>query len=217
MKFYSYLNEDDDISSSHIKELLEKDCKPILKLINDKRIYFVRETDRFSSHSTIQKVQVRTDRKPTDTPLELHKIIDNEFKRLFGWKVRSEGVFCWSRKLSRIDTSTDSPSDRACVFPIGNFKIVFAYVDFFEGRDLFNYMARLYDRMSSTQYNFKRNYTDESPKFKRKFENEVIKAIGENYTSRISELTGGILTGEVSIKCKEYYLVHKNIVKELFG
>jgi len=47
----------------------------------------------FPPISTIKTITPRKDRKPTDTPKEIHNKLDSLFQKKFGWKVRSEGVF----------------------------------------------------------------------------------------------------------------------------
>lgn len=41
----------------------------------------------------IELFYARKDRRPKDTPLEVHNWFDGMFKKKFGWKARSEGVF----------------------------------------------------------------------------------------------------------------------------
>jgi hypothetical protein len=42
--------------------------------------------------------KVRTNREPTDMPLDIHYEIDESFYKKFGWKPRSEGMFVFPRQ-----------------------------------------------------------------------------------------------------------------------
>jgi hypothetical protein len=61
----------------------------------------------------------RTDRKPLDTHPQISKLIDDQFNEKFGWKPRSQGVFCFSKE--RKHGATDFGKLHQIV-PIGNFK-----------------------------------------------------------------------------------------------
>jgi hypothetical protein len=49
-----------------------------------------------------QLKNIRKNRKPLDTPLQIHNYWNNLFQKKFGWKVRSEGVFVWAVKKNLI-------------------------------------------------------------------------------------------------------------------
>lgn len=110
MRFDDYLiNEQDytpiQLDAAKIYTTLSKDCKMFLKefekteqpvpkgskSIPSSYRWLLRGT--YKSTDKIKKVTPRSDRQPKDTPPELHKLLDWEFKRRFGWYARSEGVF----------------------------------------------------------------------------------------------------------------------------
>jgi hypothetical protein len=70
-------------------------------------------------------------------PDELHDYLDEQFKKKFGWKARSEGVFCVRSK--QIAYNYGNPYS---VFPIGNYKYIYSnkihdlYVHFDELKEI---------------------------------------------------------------------------------
>lgn len=45
---------------------------------------------------SVQKFSARSNRRPKDTPQEVHEFLDKFFQTNFGWKARSQGVFAAS-------------------------------------------------------------------------------------------------------------------------
>ena len=66
----------------------------------------------------------RTNRTPMDTPSEIQEQIDRGFYHVFGWKPRSEGVFC----VADIGTARNYSSGRraSVIFPKNGFKYVWS-------------------------------------------------------------------------------------------
>ena len=113
-----------------IVTILERDCGPFiqeLKKIKSGLLY--RGTKR--SVPDIKKIKVRKDRKPLDTPPEVHNHLDNEFKKKFGWFARSEGVF-----TTPVRYDTGDYGDPYFFFPIGKYKFVWSKTVM----DLFGYI-----------------------------------------------------------------------------
>jgi len=75
MKFKTFLNET-FIPKENILKILQKNCGPFLnelkKHLNGELLY----TGRKNVSSPFAKKQVRSDRKPTDTPKEIHQLVD---------------------------------------------------------------------------------------------------------------------------------------------
>jgi hypothetical protein len=62
---------------------------------------------------------VRQDRIPLDTPEETHDIIDNEFYDEFGFRPRSNSLFCY------VDyRKTMSYGKTYAIFPTGRYKLL---------------------------------------------------------------------------------------------
>jgi hypothetical protein len=125
MKFAIYINElADDLSGA--AKLIERDCQPFLK--EARQIWFKRGTKK-NIKSNLRKFKARSDRQPKDTPRWLHNIFDEAFKKKFGWKARSEGVFA-----SASTYQSEVYGKSYLIFPIGDFKFVYSHhvVDLFD-------------------------------------------------------------------------------------
>jgi hypothetical protein len=127
MKLREYLIEEyDDDNFNDIISIIKKDCKKYIKeLISYDKILF-RGLDKLprntsSIRKNFWKVKPRKDRTPGDTPEELHNYLDLQFKKKFGWKARSEGVFC-----SRSRSTTYNYGSPYFVFPIGDYKYLYS-------------------------------------------------------------------------------------------
>jgi hypothetical protein len=81
-------------SNEDIIKILEKDCSQILSVLKKNKKYLYRGTKK--RHEGLKVFTTRDDRKPRDTKPWLHELIDEAFKKEFGWSVRKEGVFATS-------------------------------------------------------------------------------------------------------------------------
>ncbi len=96
MKYIKKFNESYSNSEFHkeIAEILKKECRPFIELSKSCNIELWRGvTHKFiDKHSTeISKLAYRVkhkDRKPIDTPSELHDRLNLAFIEKFGWPVR---------------------------------------------------------------------------------------------------------------------------------
>lgn len=86
MRLYNFLNESDEIT---IDKVLSDCDKALSEFGNHTRLW------RGVNYgvASVFKVIPRKDRRPKDTPLQVQNILDDLFKKKFGWKARSEGVF----------------------------------------------------------------------------------------------------------------------------
>jgi hypothetical protein len=90
MRFINYINESIEYST------IERDCKYYLDILREnlpKEKRLIRTESELGDPIIIKKT-TRKDRKPRDTPLLIHNIVDDILSKKFGWKPRSEGVFC---------------------------------------------------------------------------------------------------------------------------
>ena len=116
VKFYKYLNET-EIISSDIWENMVKDCKTFLKDVKRNKIFLY--SGRRGGTSSIFIKRIRKDRKPLDTPEEIHNKLDNAFQREFGVKARSGAMF------TKITSDVGYYGDPYFVIPKGNnYKII---------------------------------------------------------------------------------------------
>jgi len=106
-----------------IWQALEKDCKPFIKEMDKTGIAFTTLFQRGMGKniSVMKKFTTRKDRQPVDTPLYLHEAFDKAFNEIFGWKVRSQGVFTSSNV-----SSSSHYGIPYIFFPAGKFKFVWS-------------------------------------------------------------------------------------------
>lgn len=139
MRFFNFLNEDNIIINGNpisedevrffINELwpkLEKDCKKYIReLISDRSANrYDNLLQRGASKLVMptSKQRVRKDRKPKDTPGQLHEAFDQAFKNIYGWKARSQALFCTAnRKIAK-----DYGKNVYLIFPIGNYEYLYS-------------------------------------------------------------------------------------------
>jgi len=201
MRFTEYLNEFNsmvyDTSQEVVEQLakiLKTECGPMISFIRKHNFekYFCRWTSDSPlssdiSNELIIKKTTRTNRQPKDTPLKIHKALDIVFKRRFGWKVRSEGVFA-------LPTTPDGFNDKSWLFfPVGKLDYVWAHGI----ADLYLTWRDSYDAPISGS----------------DFANSII----DKYTNKDLDKAFQSVGYEVSFRCKEYYLVNYNLRDKLFA
>lgn len=167
MKFLNYLNElilpkkpKGNPGIGLTKDLIEaisiikKDCLIFLNQVKGKVNYpLIRHVQPAVTETQLIKKITRSNRKAMHTKQDVSDFYDNELKKKFGWKPRSEGVFCWGQNRNWAGDSRGF-----FMFPIGNFKFVWNT----EVADLY---ASLPMSFSGATYfkvveNIMKNYTD---------------------------------------------------------
>lgn len=98
-KFKEYIiekNEILDIVDDFIDHCKRNGNKRVLRKMAQSNKGFVRNMNYVSSVSGFDK-RTQSNRRPLDTPLITHNIINNWFEKKFNWRARSENtLFCWS-------------------------------------------------------------------------------------------------------------------------
>ena len=122
MRLKQYITE--ATLSNKFIDYLDKNCQPFLKefglnyAVKNEFIY------RGLQRRTVKGfniIKARKDRKPRLISQKLHEILDEYTKKLFGWKVRSEGIFTGSNDLA-INYTSSQPH---IFIPIGNYKYIY--------------------------------------------------------------------------------------------
>jgi hypothetical protein len=93
-----------------------------------------KELNMWGEGIVIHKKKVRKDRKPKDMDIKTHKELNKLFHKKFGWKVRSEGLFCTGNI-----NEAGGYGYEFLVFPIGEFKYVWSP----EIRDLYSFIEEM--------------------------------------------------------------------------
>ena len=129
MKFNEYLIENEDINKMILKIYFS--CLPFLKELRKNGIknFLYRGTNK--SLKNMSMIIPRKNREPSDMRLGVHNELDNLFKKRFGWKPRSEGVFATFNY--HIANEYGNPY---LFFPIGEYKYIFSP----KIEDLFTYV-----------------------------------------------------------------------------
>lgn len=181
-----------------IKEILERDCKKFIdESIKTNTILF-RGISRLSGSVYLDNEKVediflkkrRKDRYPIDTKREITSIFDNLSYKLFGIKLRSEGVFA-SKDPTVTCTYSKIYNNRHrktyIFFPVGDYK-------YFWNKDIIDF----YSKISSEHWYYKQNGVDPLP---------VIKNLAEGYVSKdLEKLT----IQEIIFDCENYYIIDEN-------
>jgi len=102
---------------------ISKECSEIIEIYRDIEVYLYRGINNISGEMGFRIP--RRDRLPKDTPIEIQEKLDIEFKKKFGWKARSEGVFVTPRYNTASTYGTGYP---VVVFPVNGFKYLWSPV-----------------------------------------------------------------------------------------
>ena len=205
MRLIDYLTEDE--GDAEIK--IEKECKPWLTASKGYDVY-----RGMWGKKDFDKIKVRKDRRPLDTPLDVHNELDNIFKKHFGWKARSGGL------LATGDRRVAGTYGEAYkIFPIGRFRFIWSnkvhdlygrYVEFMTKEGL------IYSGGGKWKINQERKDViiagEEDLSMDRigEFQGRVFKKLDDlikkEYSS--SNLINAIKSNnEIMIDCKEYYAI----------
>lgn len=146
--FKQYLSEAERLT---VKQVLERDCAPFLKESKQNGLIYrgikglnPEDADNVAREANSVPVDdllywtktVRTDRKPKDTHPSMHAMINDWFKKKFGFGARSETMFCLGEKGIKNLRQYGTP---CIVFPIGEFQYVWSPTV----TDLYNEVGKL--------------------------------------------------------------------------
>jgi hypothetical protein len=117
MRFEYFVNEmrKPSIGIEGLYEKITKNCKQVLREINRGVLF----RGVLSGGNFLEKIP-RKNRLPLSTDIKTHEILDAAFQKKFGWKVRSEGVFC-----SRTYEGALGYGNIYVIFPVDGYKYVF--------------------------------------------------------------------------------------------
>jgi hypothetical protein len=219
MRLQKYIiNENqEDISLDKILSMIKKNCKTFLKEV-DGFLYRGSNKKVFD----IEKFKTRKDRRPLGTAQEDHDKLDKLFNKKFGWKARSEGLFCAG------DLSTVKQYGKVnLVFPIGDYKYVWSpkvkdLTLYLEKEKYLKYYKHYKRRTEGVLFTLVKHRFDEYEELLNEYGNyeydKFLKETVNKYISKnLSDLIG--TKNEVSIKCNYYYLVNvlysEDIAKDL--
>ena len=184
MNYQDYLIEEEKGLAYYVPKI-QAECKPFLKDIRNAGGTLFRD-DTKNRNKPIWKKVTRTNRKPLDSPIDLHNILDDWFLKKFGWRARSNALFCWPLKFT-----SQYVSNKWLVFPAGNYKFIWSdKVD-----DLWGDVGEIFNDTEATFKYFLEHFAD-------------------SYRStKIKESM--IWSGEIMINCKYSYLARAELMGPL--
>jgi len=218
MRLIRHLNEDTwfeekDKAIAMIKE----DCKPVLKEIKKAKKLIWRGAK--IQNSLITRRRTRMNRRPLNTEIEIHKILDQLFKKKFGWRARSQSI----TGTSNMDSALMFGDRPYLLFPIGEYDVIwrknigdFIQViplwveDYFEAKAGKINIRRLIEIWSR---GILKGIDADDPDV----EKILLVKIKKDLEYEVSKCTSGKLSQalkgrhELMFKCKEYYLVEGNM------
>lgn len=153
MRLKRFINEYDESDYNELFDLLERDCKPFIDnfLKKHNTILFRGSTMRVKGF--IERKRVRENRKPYDTPLELHNEVDEIFKKYYGWNVRSNSAFVSPSFHTAIAYGTGT----YLFFPIGKYDFVYSK----KIHDLFGFFGQTSVCIRNSCYGIDSFFTDD--------------------------------------------------------
>ena len=195
--FITLKKDDEEEFNSIFIENLKKECAPYLKMVKGKELYRGIEGE----DSAYIKKKVRTNRKPKDTPIEIHEYLDKELHRRFGWYPRSNGMFATSNF-----GEADIFGEVFVVFPVGPVK----YLWNTKTEDIYKWLSDLFRNMVDPSWSIKRDWYRASKEQREDFMKTISgkHSIIDNYTNK--GLQNAIeKEHEIVFNCKEYYGIEK--------
>lgn len=174
-----------------VMDILRRDCGPYIK---EKALGENLWRGMKKDIGDFTKITPRKNRRPKDMPWELHEALDNAFKEEFGWKARSEAVFCSS---SLYDAGFYG--DIYIIYPIGKIKYVYSPV-----------IPDIYTDMKRAGFVEEVLYKNPTP--------NRIEQIADSYIELYTDknLKEGMRRGvEILIKCNSYYALDFTFINPL--
>lgn len=160
---------------------LKKECSEFIGNSKDKTTLYRGVSDDLKD--VWRKEKPRTDRKPLDTPRDIHNLFDGASQKIFKWKARSQGVFTSPRK------SVAGGYGTAYLFlPCNGYKYIWSpeIIDF-------------YDK-------WKQDISQDPARYDKDYWNDIILHYYQNYHLSKNE------TNEVMFYCPNgYYLIDSRI------
>ena len=206
MRLKQYLNEEYSIDNiDEIVDILKRECK---LYINDVQRYY---HNRFlisgrKSNTFFEKKRVRKNRKPKDTPIEIHNLMDDWFNKKFGIRFRSNSFFASFEEITTIDYGNPF-----IIFPIGKYSAISSSTV----NDLFSEIEEESYDILGKYIDLKAEWKGLSDMYKEKILITVEKILNKANYKDIRK--GYNKMSEVMIHCKEYYILRKPTIDMRVG
>jgi len=197
MKFKQFLLTEDK-SFNDVIRLIEKNCQPYVKdfIKADQPTQFFYRGYEGKVNDIVMKT-VRKNRKPLDTPIELHNALNKAFKKKFGVNLRSESLFVTNNNNIALDYGPIY-----MVFPIGKYSIYWSE----KIRDLYVYFNDNHNLIQWLKHTEKVN---------KEAELAVKTYVKGNLKKKLND--GKVYSNEVMLLCDKYYLVNFKYREQLIN
>lgn len=197
MRLIKFITEAEDIGAEYEQVLqLKKDCSQFFNEISEGQRWW--RGSRKGLTDTVIKKMPRLNRKPKDTPENIHAWLDDFLKKKFGWKPRSEGVFVATNPYSAEDFGPET----YMFFPCNGYKYIWSSEidDLTEWLNMDRHL--LIKRPSASTYDYHDNWYDED--YRERVKIKLLKL----YTDKGLDRTSGS-GSEIMFNCKKngYYMM----------
>src|SRR5574343_260209 len=191
MRLEQYLNEGFDIYSMLMADVDHAFLKACIQADR----WFLRGSRNKVSYDGYLSIVPRSDRRPSDTNIIIHNELDSKFRKIFGLKARSEGVFV----TGSVDQAGEYGIYTYAFFPIGKYKFIWSTdikdATVYTDNIIFLYRKKIHD----INYNPDPNDTDFLSYFHNKYPFDTYS--DKNLAKALDS------QNEVMFKCDKYYLV----------
>ena len=212
MRLSKYITEDayDDVRV--LKHIVSRECKPFLKEFgveykHDRCIW--RGAKQYSKNIT--RIKTRQDRQPRYNHF-LHSYLSKISKKIFGWDIRTKGVFTGSVNVSK------GYGKRYIFIPIGKYRYVWTDLDssdiytMYDRYELFSrektYIGFEEDEMSPEEYKkYKKDQETSINNDLEDLENDIYNEYKDMYETSGLNLRS-TKPFEAVFDCKEYLLIN---------
>jgi hypothetical protein len=226
MRLTRHLNEATIIYEEDIErmaKIIQKECKQAVIEMRQAKNFLWRgfgiSVDRFAKHKT------RQDRRPLDTTVDMHKLMDKIFKEKFGWFPRSQGLIC----SNDMDTAGEYGKIRA-IFPIGRYKCIWKpgtmdvrEISPYWAEQFFlnpkygisEYMRFSFHRKNYGDIDLNAPWDDQVEDMEKIIEKMLIDAVSRFKQTGLKEPLGYRGPLEIMVQCKEYYSAEWAVTEDL--
>lgn len=151
--------------------------------------------------------QVRKDRKPVDSSQRVHKLMDDLFLRKFGFRARSNAVFCTG------STSTTSYyGNTYSIWPVGDYRFVYSP----DVRDIAVELENIEDLYNQEHGGFSLKLPKTKEKERDKRVDGWVKDLMSSYTDK--NIKNAIRSGnEIMVNCDKYVALNHSLSLKLLG
>jgi hypothetical protein len=120
MRLYEILSNGNDLSN--IISILKKDCAPFIEVLkkNHGKPLFRGSDSGKPDNGQIKLISPRVNRKPKDTPNDIHNFMNRQFEAKFGFPYR-DGIF-----VTGVQRTAAFYGSVCVVFPIGELKYIWS-------------------------------------------------------------------------------------------